>query len=746
MSKISLVFLLTVLSCYPKKSKNDHSKNIDLVERQDKILNNIKDLCLEVEDLPFGLKVVNLVSCGQRSSELQLAVSKRDPGNAKSHSERPVDNQSHTSPSVSRMDKVDAKLLRRESKARDIVLGSVDKTLFNPDNSMKKSLSDTDLKKVESMHKRVRKYSDSFHELLKMTAPLEKVSGKGYFIETEIKTEIGNSKESFDKKVSPIIRADTFISYSIASYKSVVKNLESFPDEATSKLEQKIQTVLNNLKNLRVQVKKTLSHLGEDALVFTLNEGRQYVQLRLLRESLIRSDLNRDEMRGIKDEIDNVLRNPDLYEELRRNPVFRKLQDNFANESQLVIFSRAISNSGLEGQVKGYSSKKLYTKAKSDKRGFIPYSQEFSHKVSKDDKDLFQEFSWFSTVEILADGLPATFPQLFRRKQRHIDSDRDFIAIKSQESSLEWVPNEGYTEQSLVDSGYILYKVHTDPRSMKGVTEAVLREWKEDRKKRGLSIGPSEKYGQPKHLQLGRAPKQDDPGYTAWKQEKQLFHQQQEQLRQEREMQSEYALEQIKDLARFVWAKQGGNQEPSDIDINRLIETAKPVVPDADLLAIGGGNVNLIQRDYQYQPGLGYMSKATKQFFNYASIGSEKLGIQRNVHHGAESDNLDFPQELINDYPISVVTYDGVYRKIEKGPDENPHKHLFDYILKLYNDDGIKVSINPIYILEHQDLFKNIEFTPYQLQDIRNVVQQPQYSRYSEKARELFSSHGHVFE
>src|SRR5690606_38304521 len=103
---------------------------------------------------------------------------------------------------------------------------------------------------------------------------------------------------------------------------------------------------------------------------------------------------------------------------------------------------------------------------------------------------------------------------------------------------------------------------------------------------------------------------------------------------------------QIRDYATFLIKQEKGfSYKPKSKEIKTRISTIKPIVSDFDMLTIGAFDISLIQRSYQKHEELGYLTPASQKLLLNAYKISEALGIQRIIQHGAEVDNLNFPED-----------------------------------------------------------------------------------------------------
>ena len=437
-------------------------------------------------------------------------------------------------------------------------------------------------------------------------------------------------------------------------------------------------------------------------------------------------------------QLQNIISNKGIDPDLRRqaNEAFSAGKYDHLSEGlssaldsvPMTIMTRKVSNPGFEALYLGRPSKRLQLKAKSDTLGNIPIDSVFSSKVKVGEREMFSEFSFQSRAELLEDGLPNSIEKRVVKKVTGLDGRTiEIVGVKKKnalpEEEVEWVPLADWNKKSPADKNvYSEYKVHADPRSMTGSTEDLLAEWRRAKSARPIR-GPPNKAGSlgdrvekpVSHITHLDNTEWENPDFARGviKDEVKL-----------RGDSLKYAEASCYDYADFLvrkeivkntpslknpYGQQVDNLMQSASNMNKVLEiqnSAGKIAPDIDILSIGTKQME----EATNVVGLGRVTPSAKKILDMTGKSFEDLKMQKGIHHGSEDQNWLFPQELKNDYPITVIRSDGTVKQIEID-ERNPHLHLFSY---LSENKKIKNTINPAYIVRNIDDF-NVEKLPRDL-------------------------------
>lgn len=395
------------------------------------------------------------------------------------------------------------------------------------------------------------------------------------------------------------------------------------------------------------------------------------------------------------------------------------------NENQLTLMMRKVSDQGFMALVEGRPSKRLQLKAKSDSEGNIPVNQLFSHKVKGQgdvliqNRAMFNEFSFQSRAELLADGLPNSFNKSLTKVIELSDGEKlEMIGIKGIDDApdipVKWVEKSTFDARPTQEKEqFAVYEVHADPRAMKGSTEALQKLWKSWR----VDSGEIKSIDTPfTHLKN-----------TDWEAEGGVDRSNSLLVKEKdsREQHLDNAEMRNLDYAEFVLrAEQVGVKQLSSLSMNDLyasdvtralggeatikqlaaerLNTAGAIAPDIDLLSVGVKKGTGSDESFTVSDDIGRTSETTRLLLNKTTEKAEGLLVQQGIHHGSEDLNFEFPQNLKDDYPIGVVSTTGEAMLIPKAGGTQPHSFLFKYMRE---HPDMTTSINPAYIVKHASEF-----------------------------------------
>ncbi|MCY4045025.1 MAG: hypothetical protein OXE99_08090, partial [Cellvibrionales bacterium] len=288
--------------------------------------------------------------------------------------------------------------------------------------------------------------------------------------------------------------------------------------------------------------------------------------------------------------------------------------------------------------------------------------------------------------------------------------------------AIQWIKKSTFEAMSPQEKdGLAIYAVHADPRSMKGSNEAMLKLWKKWRVDTGQLPTVSTSFTQLKN--------------TDWESEGGMQRSQQVLVNETvlRQNHLSAATQRILDYAEFLLRAEAVGCDKSlpltqaemysDKVTNRLggkekilllatkrLNTSGAIAPDIDLLGVGV-NINAVNDDsFQVEEGVGRITPVTKILLEQVTSQSENLKVQKAIHHGAEEYNFEFPQNLLDDYPIGIVSTNDTGIKIPRSESNHPHELLFKY---LRDNPQMDTSINPAYIVKNaQEFPKNEKLWP----------------------------------
>jgi hypothetical protein len=145
-----------------------------------------------------------------------------------------------------------------------------------------------------------------------------------------------------------------------------------------------------------------------------------------------------------------------------------------------------------------------------------------------------------------------------------------------------------------------------------------------------------------------------------------------------------------------------GGEDKIKISAKERLDTSGAIAPDIDLLSTGINKKAANDDTFDVKEGIGRTNPLTKSLLEQTTQQSEGLLVQKAIHHGSEDLNFEFPQNLKDDYPIGVVSTDGVVRKISKAGGQYPHEYLFKF---LREHPEMTTSINPAYVVKNAKEF-----------------------------------------
>lgn len=395
------------------------------------------------------------------------------------------------------------------------------------------------------------------------------------------------------------------------------------------------------------------------------------------------------------------------------------------NENQITLMMRKVSDQGFMALAEGRPSKRLQLKAKSDSEGNIPVNQIFSHKVKGQggalalNRAMFNEFSFQSRAELLADALPNSFNKPITKVISLSDGRKlEMIGIKGLDDApdipVKWVEKSVFDAQPAKEKEqFARYEVHADPRAMKGSTEALQKLWKSWRVdsgeieaidtpfthlantdweveggfERSNSLLIKEKESREQHLENAEIRNLDYAEFL---------------LRAEQVGVKQLPSLTMSDLySADVTSALGGRTKIKQLSTERL-NTAGAIAPDIDLLSVGVKKSSGSDESFIVSDGIGRTSETTRLLLDKTTAKAEGLLVQKGIHHGSEDLNFEFPQNLKDDYPIGVVSTTGEAMLIPKAGGAHPHSFLFKYMRER---PDMTTSLNPAYIVKHASEF-----------------------------------------
>jgi hypothetical protein len=306
-------------------------------------------------------------------------------------------------------------------------------------------------------------------------------------------------------------------------------------------------------------------------------------------------------------------------------------------------------------------------------------------------------------AQVKKDGLPASIAKKIR-KTLVIDAE-PIEAVRvlkkgSDSTEAEWISEKDFEAKAESEKDlYYVYEVHADPRSMKGGTEELRKEW--------LSTLGREVETSIPHYDISMKPK-NSANETMWQKKLAEAKKQIEKDKPLREASLSLAQKQVEAYAEFLVKKENPDVTGHDLKqlVQEKIKTSGALAPDLDLLSIATKDLLNEFQNSAYREGLGDVTPTAESFLREAYKGQEALGQQRIVHHGAEELNWDFPQDLVKDYPIIIYTSNGEMIKIPKGEDTNPHKNLFSKFKEIEKEYNVELSVNPAYVFNNLKEFE----------------------------------------
>ena len=611
-------------------------------------------------------------------------------------------------------------LKTKEPKALDNLQGSIDDLIkassprFHSDgrlsskyqSSLESSVKrgEENLKKIEISYKKLRPMRLKDGAFYKTSEMIDKYG-----------IEFSNPNSAFSERVRWLEKNRDSYEMSLRSYDKSIAKIAAYKNNDGEFLYPEVLERLDGLRKLtkKAEEKNTdlLKNYSKASLAVSHVLTIKFAQLEGLKIS--HPDL--------KLRIEELVDSGDykkLFNELEKgkNADIKKAMES----KPLVLTARVISDSGMVAMVRGRPTKVLGLKAKSDPFGNIPVDQIFSPKVSSFDKIKFNEFSKQSLGRVTKDGLPTSISKPITKKMIINGEEVDFVRVKRndiEDSEAEWINKEVYKNKTESEKElFSLYEVHSDPRSMKGGTESLLAEW-------GEKVGIIE--SEFPHYDIPQKPKDlpSDPVPTdkqielynkkiaQWSSKLEKAKVEIENNKTEHDNLILSAREKAKSYALFLVMKE--NPDLSDLDkiksfVNEKFQTSGAIAPDLDPLSVGTTDLKGEFDKVKLDKNRGNLTPSARTLINLEGKSQEAMGQQRVLHHGGEERNWGFPQNLLNDYPISVFTSDGRFLTIPKGSDSNPHKNLFDYYKKMEAELGVELSVNPAYVFQNMAEFSSI--------------------------------------
>lgn len=554
-------------------------------------------------------------------------------------------------------------------------------------------------------------------------------------IESALHAKMGASK-SYTERLSRLTE----------SYKVVTRSRESLEAESLkeeksvdapnfiSKKTSLIEGMREELATVSGQLDTNLKKLGESVAFVLAHKTAKSAQLSLIINAK-RSDGSfkySDELRNeaatsLKDTKGNLTPSDEL------NQAFV--------DNRVMLMMRKVSDQGFMAFAMGRPTKRLELKAKSDNLGNIPINQVFTHKVKGEgdvlirNRAMFNEFSFQSRASLLDDGLPNSFNKQEVRMLEYLDGEMDEqVGVKSlyaaPDAPVSWINKADFEALPLAERETLaVYEVHADPRSMKGSSEAMIKLWKKWRVD-SEDLPPSQ--GSFTHL------KNTDWEVEGGVQKSQSILITEDDLRQKHLANAEirnldYAeflvraeavgFERLPELtkehlySRKVTDQLGGEDTIKILAKDRL-GSAGAIAPDIDLLSVGINKKAANDDTFDVMDGIGRTNPLTKSLLEQTTQQSEGLLLQKAIHHGSEDLNFEFPQNLKDDYPIGVVSTDGVVRKISISDGQFPHEFLFKF---LREHPDMTTSINPAYVVNNAKEFPKdkARWPPAQIQKMK---------------------------
>ena len=277
----------------------------------------------------------------------------------------------------------------------------------------------------------------------------------------------GQEKDAFRKKVKWLEKNRESFEKSILSFERYFSYLGTKGDSYKDSIERLILM----MKEAQTQNTGILKEYAEAAASVSQFLSIKLTQLSKLKESHPRLSQQIDSLM-----LGNYNDLPKLLDQESNKEI-----KNLLSENPLVLAARTVTDQGFVAIVRKSPTKTLDLKAKSDVYGNIPVKQVFSNKVSSSDEFMFDEFSFKALAQVKKDGLPASISKKIR-KTLFIDGEAiDAVRVLkkgSDSNQAEWVSEKDFDAQTEAAKNlYHVYYVHADPRSMKGGSEDLLKEW-----------------------------------------------------------------------------------------------------------------------------------------------------------------------------------------------------------------------------------------------------------------------------
>ncbi len=508
----------------------------------------------------------------------------------------------------------------------------------------------------------------------------------------------GQEKDAFRKKVKWLEKNRESFEKSILSFERYFSYLGTKGDSYKDSIERLILM----MKEAQTQNTGILKEYAEAAASVS-----QFLSIKLTQLSKLK-----ERHPHLSEKIDSLMSQD--YNDLPKllDKESNKEIKNLLSENPLVLAARTVTDQGFVAIVRNSPTKTLDLKAKSDIYGNIPIKQVFSNKVSSFDEVMFDEFSFKALAQVKKDGLPTSISKKIR-KTLFIDGEAiDAVRVLkkgSDSNQAEWVSEKDFDAKTESEKNlYHVYYVHADPRSMKGGTEELRKEWLSTLKKEVETSIP--------HYDIPMKSK-NSSDETIWNQKLEKAKKLIEKDKALREENLSLAQKQVEAYAEFLVKKENPDATGNHLKqlVQEKIETSGSLAPDLDLMSIATKDLFSEFQNSAYREGLGDVTSSAESFLREAYKGQEAIGQQRIVHHGAEELNWDFPQDLVKDYPIIIYTSNGEMIKIPKGEDTNPHKNLFSKFKEMEKEYNVELSVNPAYVFNNLKEFEQFPVAEWPL-------------------------------